>query len=184
MKNKHIYIDESGGAINNTVICFVVFAKLEDVQHIDKVISDFKLLSNKEDAELHFNKENTTTKKRFFKNLPNNRFYIKYYLYKNNKLSNTDLMTKSFIENRDLIQNSNIFIDGLKIRKYNRKVIGEIKKELKKYNIKIRSIKYTDSKNSNLIQLADMCAGCIRRKVERGTKEDNDLFNIIKKFIK
>jgi hypothetical protein len=41
-----------------------------------------------------------------------------------------------------------------------------------------------DSKNSNLIQLADMCAGCIRRKIERETKEDNELFNLIKKFIK
>ncbi len=183
MKNKHIYIDESGGAINNIVICFIVFTKLEDVQEIDRAISYFKYISKIEDIELHYNKENIRIKKKFFKNLPNNKFYIKYSLYKNNKLSNIDLLIKSFVENKDLVNNSIVFIDGLKIRKYNRKVIGNIKKELKKYNIKIKSIKYMDSKNSNIIQLADMCAGCIRRRVERETKEDNEIFNLIKKFI-
>ena len=184
MKNKHIYVDESSGPINNTVICFIVFGNLENVQEINKVISNFKYVSNKEDIELHFNKENTRIKKKFFKSLPNNRFYIKYSLYKNSALTNIDLLIKSFVENKDLVNNSIVFIDGLKIRKYNRKAVGNIKKELKKYNIKIKSIKYMDSKNSNLIQLADMCAGCIRRKIERETKEDNELFNLIKKFIK
>ena len=44
-------------------------------------------------------------------------------------------------------------------------------------------IKYTDSKNSPLIQLADMCAGCIRRRFERNNVEDRELYGIIEKFI-
>jgi hypothetical protein len=136
MNNKRIFIDESGSALNNTVICFIVFSKLEDVQEIDRVISNFKYVLNKEDAELHFNKENIRTKKKFFKSLPNNRFYIKYSLYKNNKLSNVDSLIKSFVENKDLVNSSVVFIDGLKIRKYNRKVIGDIKKRVKKIQYK------------------------------------------------
>ena len=183
MKNKHIYIDESGSYMDNIIICFIIFFDIKHVESIDFVIDEFKSKSNRQNTELHFNRESLDFKKNFFKCLPKDKFDIKYSLYKNNRLSNIDLIVKSLIENSDIVKNSFIFIDGLKIRKYNRKVISSIKKELKKYNIHIKSIKYIDSKNSNLIQLADMCAGCIRRKFERNRKEDNELFNLIKFLI-
>ncbi len=184
MNNKRIFIDESGSSSNNIIICFVVFLGIDCVEKVDNIINGFKYKVNKQNSELHFNKESFGLKRGFFKYLPSNKFYIKYSTYRNNKLSNTNLIIKSFIENKSLIENSIIFIDGSKNIKNNRKIITSIKKELKRYNVYIKSIKYVDSKNSNLIQLADMCAGCIRRKFEKNSKEDNELFNLIKPHIR
>ncbi len=184
MNSKRIFIDESGSNPNNIIICFIVFSGINYVEKIDHIIDEFKYKVNKQNSELHFNKESFNLKKKFFKHLPRNRFYIKYSTYKNNKLSNIDLMIKSFVENPTLIENSIIFIDGSKNRKHNRRIINYIKKELKECNVKVKSIKYIDSKNSNLIQLADMCAGCIRRKFDKNSKEDNELFDLIKLYIK
>lgn len=69
MKNKHIYIDESGNSINNIIICFIVFSKIEYVEKIDHIVNKFKSKFNRINTELHFNKESLSLKKKFFENI-------------------------------------------------------------------------------------------------------------------
>jgi hypothetical protein len=146
-------------------------------------ISEFKLdLFKNTNIELHFNKESLKTKKHFFKLWAKGDFEV-FYFKTDNSLSFSAQISNALLEHKNVTKNSIIFIDGFRTRRYNRKIISEIKKSLRGYGLKIKSIKYIDSKNSNLIQLADMCAGCIRRKLERNTKEDDELFALIKHLI-
>jgi hypothetical protein len=164
----------------------VIFKDLIDLNNTVSYIENFKNKTFKDsNVELHFNKESLSIKKKFFNIFNKNLFKIRYYKIESLKynLSDIDYVIKCLIENRDSISNSIIYIDGLKSKNYNRKIITKIKITLKSHKIPIKSIKYTDSKNSPLIQLADMCAGCIRRRFERNNVEDRGLYNIIEKFM-
>jgi hypothetical protein len=181
--NKHIFIDESGS--NNTifVVCLIIFNDLYKVSEVVNRINKFKInLFKRENIELHFNKESLNTKRSFFRLWSKKDFIIKY-LETNDTLTFSNQIINTILRYRHVANNSIIFLDGFKSRCYNRKILSEIKKGLKRYGVNIKSIKYIDSKGSNLIQLADMCAGCIRRKIHKNSKEDEGLFNLIKLLI-
>ncbi len=187
MKNNHIFIDESGTLNEVFILCFIIF---KNKDFLDQTIIQIEKFKHKafQDAtiELHFNKESFSTKKKFFEALGKDLFILRYFKtdQRDKSLSEYDFLITSIVDNKDITNDSIIFIDGFKSKKYHKNISSKIKKELKNYNLNIRSIKYIDSKKSPPIQLADMCAGCIRRKFERGTKEDNELFDLIKRFIK
>ena len=185
MKIKQIYIDESGHPKNTItfIICFVIFENKADQDLVNENINEFKHKRfNTSCHELHFNRESLSTKIAFFRRITFSNFTIRYYNgdMENNNWSNEEYIIKSIENNKDIIDNSVIYIDGAMSKKYNRLIISKIKTRLRAKSIYPKSIQYTDSKNNNLIQLADMCAGCIRRKIERNTVDDQKLYNIIK----
>lgn len=77
------------------------------------------------------------------------------------------------------MEDVHIYIDGESGVDYRRKVRTYLRKNLPKGAIK--ELTYRDSKNDNLIQLADMIAGAARRSVERDT--DASYLKIIKERI-
>ncbi|MBR0460831.1 DUF3800 domain-containing protein [Candidatus Saccharibacteria bacterium] len=77
------------------------------------------------------------------------------------------------------MESVHIYIDGESGLDYRRKVRTYLRKNLPKGAIK--ELTYRDSKNDNLIQLADMIAGATRRSVERDT--DASYLKIIKERI-
>ena len=188
MKTNHIYIDETGNPKNTKafVICFVLFTDRYEIDFTIKNIEGFKYKKfGNIYQELHFNKESLPTKIGFFNCLQKDKFSLRYYLATiiDGNWCNENYIIASIEENKDVVQNSVLYIDGNFPRKHRKNIISKIIKELKTKGIYVKDIKYHDSKNNNLIQLADMCAGCIRRKIERGTKEDKKLYKLIKKFI-
>lgn len=189
MNNTYIYIDESGNIQNTNgfVICFVIFYDIDILDKVSLAIRNFK---NKrfqnENMELHFNKESLTTKKTFFKYMSDQKFVIKYYTnsLRNLHVTYQEHLIASILQNIYTFQNARIFIDGDISNSKHPLLLQQIKTSLKRRSLKVKSIKFVNSKNNVLIQLADMCAGCIRRKLERNTADDRRLFDMIRKFIK
>lgn len=188
MNSTYVYIEDSGNLFNTKilVIVFVIFNNVEDVIATSKCIQsliDMKIKG--QNKELHFNKESSSMKKSFFKQIKSQKFFIQYYMANNlNKVLNfEEHLILGILENRDKFQGSKIFVDGNKTLNKNPILLYKIKKILKDQKILIKSIHFEDSKSNNLIQLADMCAGCIRKNFERGTSLDKELFKLIKKFI-
>ena len=85
-------------------------------------------------------------------------------------------------KNKDFLNKTIIQIENFKNKTFQDTEI-ELHFNKESFRTKVRSVKYIDSKKSQPIQLADMRAGCIRRKFERNTKEDNELFGLIKRFM-
>jgi hypothetical protein len=188
MKINTIYIDESGNPKNTEVfiICLIIFADKYDIDFTIKNIQDFKYKRFKtEHQELHFNRESSTTKTNFFKVLNQSKFKIRYYIAqtRDKDWSNEDHIIRSIQDNVDVTNNSIIYIDGNISKQYRRFIVSKITKRLKDAQVNLKYIKYENSKNNALIQLADMCAGCIRCKIEKNTKIDQKLYNLIEKFI-
>lgn len=77
------------------------------------------------------------------------------------------------------IKNVHIYIDGESGQNYRKKVKTFFRNELPKGSIK--ELTYRDSKNDNLIQLADMVVGAVRRSVEKD--KNNSYRQIIKKRV-
>ena len=186
MKEKHIYIDESGDPKNtkSCVICFLVFDNTTFFNQISLDMDNFKLRRfNNESTELHFNKESFTTKRLFFKLLI--KYNFKIYFYQTDRLDQTlsyhNYFIKSIKKNLHIFNHSKIYIDGDMSK--NKNLLQKIKHLLKAEKILIKSIKFSNSRTNLFIQFTDMFAGCIRRKIDRGSREDKELFNLIKKFI-
>lgn len=91
------------------------------------------------------------------------------------KLYNTAILEaiKGFGDN---LKFAHIYVDGESGKNYRKNVKTFLRKELPKKAVK--ELTYRDSKNDNLIQLADMIVGAVRRSVERD--EDDSYFKIIK----
>ena len=98
-------------------------------------------------------------------------------------LADYEYIIESILHNADISNAAIIYIDGAVSKKHNRYIISKIKRRLGENSVYPEYIKYIDSKNDNLVQLADMCAGCIRRKIERNTVEDQKLYKLIEKHI-
>ena len=78
-----------------------------------------------------------------------------------------------------------IKLDGGGNRSFKRNFYSHLKEKLNWKDKKImRDLRFVDSKNNSLIQLADMIAGALRRSYE-GNKNDKDIYrNIVKKHVK
>lgn len=188
MKIKQIYIDESGHPKNTItfIICFLIFENKNDQDLTILNINNFKNdRFGNINQELHFNKESFTTKSKFFRTINLSKFTIRYYeaLIIDDKWSNEEYIIHSMENNKDIINNSVIYIDGTVSKQFKKLIISKIKTRLRSKSIYPKAIQYVDSKNNNLIQLADMCAGCIRRKIQRNTTDDQKLYTLIEKHI-
>lgn len=189
MEKRHIYIDDSGN-LHNThilVIVCIIFANEKNISITISYITDFILNRFKsKNTELHFNKESIQTKTVFFKRIQRCAFTIKYYKAdrRDIDLSLEDHIIRSILMHKDIYTGAKVFIDGNSTgNNKSSAVIQRIKSKLREHDLHIKSLRFEDSKRNVLIQLADMCAGCIRRKLERNTIDDRRLFDMIRKFI-
>ena len=107
------------------------------------------------------------------------------YIEDSGNLYNTKILIIAFIvlQNKNVFQGAKIFIDGDTTLNKNPLLLYKIKKVLKLQNVTIKSIRFENSKSNNLIQLADMCGGCIRKNFERGTVLDKEMFQLLQKFV-
>lgn len=104
---------------------------------------------------------------------------------KNNKDSFYAYAVKAFLKrNAASMLGTKIKLDGSGDKIFRRNFFSSLRKELCQEDKRIiRNIKFVDSKGNQLIQLADMIAGAIRRSHE-GVKGDKGTYrNIFKKHI-
>lgn len=191
--NKYLFIDESGdpgieinnGASKSFTMVAVLF---DDVLEMETVSLEIKKLSRKlfknDYHEFHFVHEKNIHRLEFFKLISNFNFKILTSITdKLRVISEGNIYKKSLKEICSKIENDKFLysfkFDGTVSKSYKFGVEKELRL-MAKNNFLINKIKFANSKNDSLIQLADMCAGIIRRKQEEDTLNTNEMYLHIK----
>ena len=104
---------------------------------------------------------------------------------RNNKNSFYSYIIKLVLENsNESILDAKIRIDGSGDRFFRRNFLSYLRRQLNSKQKKImKNCKLIDSKSDELIQVADMVAGCIRRSFDKSKKDSVDYKSLIKKHI-
>jgi len=194
-----VFIDESGdtglkideGATKYFGIFMVVFGDNDEAlsceQRINLLRRELRLSEN---FEFHFHRTSIRIREAFLKAvLPYQFFYYGIVINKKrlfgegfkNKESFYKYSCNLLFENaKEKLENATVVIDesGRELFKY--ELASYLRKKLNtKDGIKrIKKVKMQNSKNNNLLQLADMIAGAINRSLD-GAKKDNDYFRKI-----
>ena len=113
--------------------------------------------------------------------LSKNVIYSKYL--RNSKDSFYNFALKQVLEhNNKSILKAKIRLDGSGEKVFRKKLTLYLRKSLNSSTKKVmQNLRFRDSKNDVLIQLADMIAGSIRRYCEKNTEDWNVYREIIKK---
>jgi hypothetical protein len=185
-ENDIVFIDESGDPgiqkISETnryfTMAMIVFHSDRDVSAADIMIGNLRK-NIAYDKEFHFCKTRDAIKDKFFALVKNMNFEISVLTVnkdsihneymKNNPLSFYDYILKQLITNSHLkLQKPIVFVDGDKSKKYTNKLV----KYLRKSNFELKKLKFLNSKNSNLIQLADMVVSCLQYSIKHSEKDN------------
>lgn len=201
-----VFIDESGDAgfkiEKGSSVYFIISAVIfTDSLEAEKMAVAIKEMRRKEgfsdNVEFKFNKSKRRVREIFFETIKPFNFKIRYLIVdkrkikseelKNNKNSFYSFLIKMLLEHsNNTILNARIKIDGSGDRIFRRNFSVYLRKHLNCKDKKImQNLKFVDSKENVLIQLADMVAGSERRYFEyKNTKNDAEIYrNIIKKKI-
>jgi len=202
-----VFIDESGDAgfkfekesSNYFIIAAVIF---DDFLEAEKTAVAIKEMRRKEgfpdSVEFKFNKSKRKIREKFLETVKIFDYKIRYLIvdkrriesneFKNNKNSFYSYVIRMLLKHSNsTILNAKIRIDGSGDRVFKRNFSVYLRKYLNSNDKKIiKNLRFVDSKESVLIQLADMVAGSERRYFEYkdGLKTDAEIYrSIIKKKI-
>lgn len=197
-----VFIDDSGdpgfkglASSDFLVMAAVVFQNPEVAMGIDCNISNYRRkLGWKEWHEFKFNKTTKKVRLRFLRTAADYEFDIyAVYIDKNDHFSMSqfsgtkhlyDWVVKELLKSLPL-NNAVIKIDGKYGENYKKYFRTYIRKNLNLSEKRVKSVVPQDSKENNLVQLADMIAGAINRYLQKGKNDSDDYFRIIQhKIIK
>lgn len=168
------------GSSRFVVVVAIVFkdaTKLEECKQKIQNLKESLKFSNR--FEFKFSKLNNRIRKKFLSELSLNHYEVCYSFQDKNNFTGTssDLY---FLLYRNLLKKLSIFdppiyikVDGVLDRRKKEETISFLRKTLDKNKTKIA---FVNSKNSPLIQLADMVAGSIRIYHEFSNNDFIDLF--------
>jgi len=195
----HIFMDESGdagfkfgkGSSRFFVVVAIIF---DDTLEIEKTSVSVKELKRRlafpDDVEFKFNNSSKKVRIQFLKTISKRRFRIQYLVidkgslksgkFKDGRNSFYSYAVKTLLKRiGDSIVDARIILDGSGDRIFKRNFSAYVRRELNQTDKKIiRHIKLIDSRDSMLIQVADMVAGSLRRSHE-GSKKDKDEYRRI-----
>jgi hypothetical protein len=80
---------------------------------------------------------------------------------------------------RSSVSNAAVRIDGRSNKEYMRRAASYLRKDLNQTTRKIASVRFDDSKNSDLIQLADIAAGSINRSLNPSKTDAQDYIRLL-----
>jgi len=185
-----IFIDESGdpgfklakGSTSHFVIVMVIFDSNSDAESAAEVIRQayFELRVK---PEFKFSKSKDSVKDEFFTRIKNCKFRVRALVVDKQKIYSKNLrenderfynyFIKLLIDCHDLtLNNANIKIDGSGDREFKRELNRYLRAQINQ-NLTFK-IKFVDSHNDYLIQLADMVAGAIARSYPNSARQKND----------
>jgi hypothetical protein len=196
-----VFIDESGdagfkiskGSSPNFVIAMAIF---KDELVAEETALSIKKLRKKlgyhEHFEFKFNKCNKSHRELFFNTVKPYDFSIRAIVFNKAKLYSSHLReTKndfySFAlrmvleHNDDMIKNAKIRLNGSGEKSFRQQLTTYLRKSLNTKNSRImQNLRFRDSSQDVLIQLADMIAGSIRRYYDKSTLD----WNVYRKLLK
>ncbi|MBR2137565.1 MAG: DUF3800 domain-containing protein [Alphaproteobacteria bacterium] len=191
MPKQLVFIDESGDAgfktksSQNFAFALIIFTNMDDACAVDKSISNIASLARHK-TEFKYSKTCDKVKEIFFTEIAKQPFHAKV-LYVNKMLVHSDelrqdankfynFFLKQILTHANL-KEASIKIDGRK---------DAVKQELATYlrtqaKDCVKKVKYEDSKNNRLIQLADMIVGLtIHACSPNATNEQKKWLKLIK----
>ncbi len=199
-----VFIDDSGdagfkferGSSKIFVIAAVIFDDPLEAEKVAVAIKEFRRSIGFPDTmEFKFNKSNKKVRLGFMNTINVFAFKVRTLVIdktilhsdelKNDKNSFYSYSIKMLLKPSDMsILEAKIKLDGSGDRAFRRNFSSYLRKSLNSNGIKVISnLKFSDSKDNVLIQLADMIAGSIRRSYE-GNKQDGIIYKkIIRKHI-
>lgn len=187
-----VFIDDSGdtglkfdaGSSREFVVACCVFQSAEDVafaaNRIKQLRSEMKWHPN---AEFKFSKSSNQVRALFLKMAAELPFTLLGVKIHKESLSASDFGNQSvsmFLKAIDLalvstnaeIKNAKVFIDGQSSKRHKSEVSKFLKSSANQEKKIIEKVRFVDSKSNDLIQLADMLAGTLRRISDLVSSED------------
>lgn len=185
-----VLIDESGcpgfklgkGSTPYFVVAMVIF---NDYQEAERTSATIKQISNelKIKPEFKFSKCRGEVRDRFFRSVLKHDFKIRALVVEKEKIyspklkTNTDNFYNYFVQllmrhDNDVLAGARIKIDGSGDREFKKAFAKYLRQQLG--SSKIASVKFSDSRQDHLIQLADMSAGAIARSYSADSRKEPD----------
>ena len=198
-----VFIDDSGdpgfklesGSSRYFVIACVVFDDNLDAEETALKIKRLrKSLKWRDEHEFKFNKTNKQIRLEFLDNIKGCPFRIRAIVTDKTLIRSTELkknknkfynyMIKEVLSKSDgFIKNASIRLDGHEDRAYKQAATTYFRQQVTGKNKIISKMKFVNSKNDNLIQLADMVAGSIFRSAHSSKKDSQVYLKTIQKRI-
>jgi len=196
-----IFIDESGdpgfkisrGSSSHFVIALVIFDEELDAEETALKIKKLrKLLKKPPSFEFKFNKCNRKLRTMFLSEIKSAIYSIRAIVFDKRAMHNSHLrnnkddfynfaLRRVLEHNNKTIKNAKIRIDGRGERAFRQQLTNYLRQSLNSRSKKVmKNIRFRDSKNDVLIQMADMIAGSIRRYYDKNTNDSNVYHDIIK----
>ena len=200
MSKQFVYIDDSGdpGLMKSSTTHFIIAAVLvveqENLNNLKVALDGFRAGLGWNDLhEMKFN----STKKSIIKNLLKfiQRFEFEAYAAVINKARITALpqlatgeslyhfVIKELLLRLELSE-ALIFIDGVAHKQQAERIRTYLRHALKEHKVAKYKIKFVDSRNDVLIQLADVVAGSIARSYDREKYDHKEYLEFLKPKVK
>lgn len=192
-----VLIDESGcpgfklarGSTPYFVVAMILFQDLIEAETTSKAIGELRKIL-KINPEFKFSKTRADIKDKFFESICQYNFQVRAIVIDKSKIyspklrNDTDAFYNYFLKtlmqyNNDILKNTSIKIDGSGDKEFKNALKVYLRQSLGQDRIK--KFKFINSKNDNLIQLADMIVGAIARSYNEKRNDGNRWLNILKK---
>lgn len=184
-----VFIDDSGdpgfkileGSSSHFVIACIIFEDNLDAEETALKIKRFRRsLGWRDDHEFKFNKANQEIRLKFLNEIKGCKFKIRAIVCDKSLIRSSELqskkssfynyMIKQVLAKSDSIKGASVRLDGHEDRAYKQAATTYFRQHLD-----FKNLKFVNSKNDNLIQLADMIAGSIFRSTQ-STKTDSEIY--------
>jgi hypothetical protein len=184
-----VFIDDSGdpgfklasGSSQYFVIACVIFDDNLDAEETALKIKRFRrTLGWRDDHEFKFNKMNKNLRLTFLNEIKNCKFRIRAIVVNKSTVRSTGLRSNKnkfynyiikqiLAKSEGSIKNASVRMDGHEDRAYKKAAATYFRQQANPKDSVIKNVKFVNSQNDNLIQLADMIAGTIMRSKSNKT---------------
>lgn len=198
-----VFIDDSGdagfkldkGSSKHFVIACVIFDDNLDAEETALKIKRLRRSLNwRDDHEFKFNKTNKQIRLAFLHEVKACKFRVRAIVADKSAIRSPELrgnknkfynyMIKEVLsKSAGSIKNGSIRLDGHEDRAYKKAATTYFRQQANPRGTLIKDMKFVNSKNDNLIQLADMVVGSIFRTTQTGKTDSNDYLNVIQKRV-
>lgn len=193
-----IFIDDSGdpgfklekGSSRFFVIACIIFDSPISAEY---TAASLKMLKEqmgwKQEREFKFHRANDEQKKKFFDIVKWHNFKIRAIVVDKSKITETSLkksesfysyVIKCALNGYDDMKMARVYLDGSGNRDFRKKSTTGIRQAVNKEDRKMTEFRLVDSRDSVLIQLADMVAGAIHAKYDEAKRSKHDYLRTLK----
>ena len=196
-----IFIDDSGdpgfkfkrGSSQLFVIACVIFNSRISAECTATELKTLKKqMGWKQEREFKFHRANDKQKKQFFDTVEKHDFQIRAIVVDKTKISEPSFkrsdsfygyVIQKVLDDYEGMNLARISLDGSGNRNFRKRSTAKIRQAVNKGSRKMAEFRLVDSKDSVLIQLADMVAGAIGAKYDKTKRFKHDYLRMLKSQI-